>query len=708
MKILISILIMITALSCAQKQNTQNPMNETLAQNPLFQKSALQYEAPEFDKIKPEHFKPAFEYGLKIHSQEIEKIAQNPEPPTLENTIVALEKSGEVLKRAQRIFGNLTSAHTNPVLKALDEEYAPIFAAHEDKIWLNSSLYQRILSLDKQKDKLGLKGEDARIIWYYKSQFEKAGANLSESQKAQLKKINEKLAGLQTQFGATLLEARKAGALLVDDVNDLEGLSEDAITQAQQEAEKLGHPQQFALSLSNTTQQGALQSLVNRETRKRLLEASWKRAERGDANDTRNMVKQIAELRLQKAQLLGFNNFAEWKLQDQMAQLPKNALDLLQQLGTPAIAKAKAEARDIQDLINSQGENFEIQAYDWNFYAEQVRKAKYDLDDAEIKPYFEVQTVLEKGVFYAAEKLYGITFKKRKDLPVYHPDVVAYEVFDNDGSSLAIYYLDFFTRDSKRGGAWMNSYCKQSHLWEQKPVISNVYNFQKPLPGKPSLISFDNVETMFHEFGHSIHGIFANQKYPSLSGTSVPRDFVEFPSQVNEKWALESSVLKNYAVHYQTGEAIPDALVNKIKKSATFNEGYSVTELVKAATIDIMWHSVSNIAEIGDVLEFEKQAIQSHNLVFTPVPPRYHSPYFRHIWSSGYSAGYYAYLWSEMLDYDSYDWFVANGGMTRANGDTFRKHILSVGNSLDLNQAFRNLTGHDPSIEPLLKGRGLK
>lgn len=681
-------------------------MNSDLQDNPLVQRSTLQYQAPEFDKIKDEDFKPAFEYGLEVQSQEIDSIATNPEKPTFENTVVALETSGEVLKRATQIFYNLHSANTNPTLQALDEEYAPKFAAHRDKIYLNSALYQRLQTLAKEN--LGLEGEDLRLLEYYLQEFERAGANLSEDKKTQLKKINESLAELQSTFGRKLLEARKNGGLLVEDKAQLEGLSEDDIQAAAEAAEKADSSGKYLLTIGNTTQQSALQSLTQREVRMKLLEASWTRAEKGDDNDTRATLKEIALLRLEKAKLLGKKNFAEWKLQNQMAKKPENALDLLKQLATPSVKKALEEAQDIQALINAQGDDFQLEASDWNFYAEQVRKAKYDLDEAEIKPYFEVRTVLEKGVFYAAEQLYGITFKTRSDLPVYHPDVVAYEVFDHDGTSLAIYYLDFYTRDNKRGGAWMNNFVDQSHLLQQKPVITNVFNFQKPLEGKPSLVSFDEVGTMFHEFGHSIHGIFANQKYTSLSGTNVPRDFVEFPSQINEKWALEPSVLQNYALHYETQKSIPLDLVEKIKKSSTFNEGYAMTELVAAATVDMMWHTITDPSQVGDVLEFEKEALRKNDLWIPEVPPRYHSPYFQHIWSSGYSAGYYAYMWSEMLDYDAYDWFKANGGMTRANGDRFRKDILSVGNSIDLNEAFRNFAGHDPTIEPFLKGRDLK
>lgn len=679
-----------------------NAQNNTMKNNPFFVKSKLQYEAPEFDKIKDSDFKPAFEFGLKQQEQELNAIARNRMVPTFDNTIVALEKSGEVLKRAQIVFYNLTSANTNPTLQALDEEFAPIFAAHADKIYLNEFLYQKIKSI---KDD-GLDYESKRLLQYYKQNFEIAGANLSASAKEELKKINQEMASLGTQYSNKLLEARKQGGVLISDVKELDGLSADEIAAAATDAKAAGQTGKYLLALQNTTQQPILQSLKNRATREKIFKASWTRAEKGDANDTRETIEKLAKLRLKKAQILGKKNFAEWKLQDQMAKTPEAAKKLMDQIAKPAVETAQREAKDIQDLIDAQNGGFKVQPWDWNFYAEQVRKAKFDLDENEIKPYFEVTTVLEKGVFYAAEKFYGLTFKKRTDLPVYHPDVVVYEVFDHDGKSLAIYYLDFYTRDSKNGGAWMSNFVEQSHLMGNKPVIVNCYNYQKPAPGKPSLISYDDVSTMFHEFGHSIHGMFADQKYPSLSGTNVPRDFVEFPSQINEHWALDPVVLKNYAVHYDSKQPIPQALVDKIKKAATFNQGYATTELVSAAALDMDWHSVSNVADFKPVLDFEKASLLNHGFTLSTVPPRYHTPYFAHIWGGGYSAGYYAYLWSETLDSDAWEWIKNNGGLTRENGDRFRKFILSVGNSVDLNQAFRDFTGHDPDIKPLLRNRG--
>ncbi|KMQ71104.1 M3 family metallopeptidase [Chryseobacterium koreense] len=692
-----------TTMTKTETSNTEIPFPDaSLANNPFMKKSTLQYQAPEFDKIKDEHFKPAFDFGLKQQIAELDQIANSKSMATFENTIVAIENSGEVLKRAQIVFFNLTSSNTNPTLQKLEEEYAPIFAAQSDKIYLNDKIYQRIKAIDISK----LQGEDKRLAEYYLQNFEIAGANLSAADKEKVKKLNEELATLATQYSAKLLEARKNGALILDNVSELDGLSADEIAAAAADAEKAGHPGKYLLALQNTTQQPLLQNLKNRATREKLFKASWYRAEKGNADDTRSILEKQAKLRMEKAHIQGKKSFAEWKLQDQMAKNPENAMNLLAQLAKPGVEAATKERDEIQALIDQQKGGFTVEPWDWNFYAEQVRKAKYDLDENQIKPYFEVKTVLEKGVFFAAEKFYGITFKERKDLPVYHPDVVSYEVFDRDGKSLAIYYLDFYTRSNKSGGAWMNNFVEQSHLLGQKPVIVNVFNYQKPAEGKPSLISYDDVSTMFHEFGHTLHGLFANQKYVSISGTNTPRDFVEFPSQINEFFALEPSVLKNYALHYQTKQPMPQSLVDKIKKAATFNQGYSTTELVSAATLDMNWHSVTDESQFKPTLEFEKSVLNKYGFTLSAVPPRYHSPYFAHIWGGGYSAGYYAYMWSDMLNSDAWDWISTHGGMTRENGDRFRKYILSVGNSVDLNQAFKDFTGRTPDIKPLLKDKG--
>ncbi len=671
--------------------------------NPLLQKSALQYQAPVFDKIKDEDFKPAFEYGLKVHDAEIDKIANNKTKATFQNTVLALETCGVDLGRATGIFYNLTGSNTNPTLQKIEEEYASIFSAHSDKIYLNSKIFNRIKVLDLKL----LKGEDKKLTQYYLKQFELAGANLSDSDKEKMKKINEDLATLGTTFSNKLLLARKNGAVLFTDEKELAGLPTEDIAAAKAKAIEAGKSG-FMLGLLNTTQQPPLQNMTNRASREKLFKSAWARAEKNDEGDTREILEKIAKLRLKKAQLMGKKSYAEWRLQDQMAQKPDVAMDLLAKIASPAVAKAKTEAKDIQDLIDSQKGGFKLEPWDWNFYSEQVRKAKYDLDESQIKPYFEVSNVLENGVFFAAQKMYGITFKVRKDLPVYNPDVVVYEVFDKYGASIAIYYLDFYTRDNKSGGAWMNNFVNQSHYLKQKPVIINVYNFAKPVGDNPSLISFDDVTTMFHEFGHTLHGLFANQNYVTLSGTNVPRDYVEFPSQINEHAALDPEVLKNYAIHYQTKEVIPQALIDKIKKAETFNKGYDVTELLAAATLDMAWHSVENETDFKPTLQFEKEALQKYGLLVNEVPTRYHSPYFAHIWSGGYSSGYYAYTWSKTLDYNAFDWMQANGGLTRENCERFNKYILSVGNSVDLNKAFKDFIGHEMQIEPYLKNAGLK
>lgn len=694
-------------ISCSTMKKTatttETPkIDANLASNPFMKPSSLQYFAPEFDKIKDEHFKPAFDYGIKVQTAEIEQIANNTAAPTFENTVLALENSGEVLHRAQKVFFNLTGSNTNPTLQKIEEEYAPIFSSLSDKMFLNKKLYDRIKAIKTT----GLDSEDRRLIEVYKTSFEMAGANLSEADKEKVKKINEELAVLSTQYSNKLLDARKNGAVVISDMKELDGLSSDEIAAASVAAKNAGQDGKYLLSLLNTTQQPLLQNLKNRATREKLFKASWYRAEKNNADDTRAILEKEAKLRMEKGHLMGKKSYAEWKLQDQMAKNPENAMNLLAQLATPAVATARREKDEIQALVDSQKGGFTVEPWDWNFYSEQVRKAKYDLDENQIKPYFEVTTVLEKGVFFAAEKFYGITFKERKDIPVYHPDVVAYEVFDRDGKSLAIYYLDFYTRDNKNGGAWMSNFVEQSYVLKQKPVIVNVFNYQKPAPGKPSLISYDDVSTMFHEFGHTLHGFFASQKYVTISGTNTPRDFVEFPSQINEFFALEPAVLQNYAIHYQTKEPMPTALIEKIKKAANFNQGYATTELVSAATLDMNWHSVTDASQFQPTLEFEKSVLQKYGFNLPQVPPRYHTPYFAHIWGGEYSAGYYAYMWSDMLNADAWDWITNHGGMTRENGDRFKKYILSVGNSMDLNQAYRDFAGRNPDIKPLLRARG--
>lgn len=698
--------------ACTTMKTTQNkPLQEEVtlkdevAGNPFFKKSALQYQAPEFDKIKDSDYRPAFDYGLKVQSEEIEKIINNPEAPTFENTVLALEQSGEVLGRARTVFYNLVGTNINPELQKIQKDYSAVFAAHSDKIFLNAKLYERIKKVHEQKNKI-TDAESRRLVDFYLEQFELSGANLSDAQKEEMKKINSELASLSTEFSTRLLDARKNSSLVISDVKELEGLTNDEIAAAAQDAKKAGHEGKYLLTIYNTTQQPLLQSLKNRATREKLFKASQQRAEKNDSGDTREIIEKMAKLRLKKAQLLGKKSFAEWKLQDQMAKTPEAAMKLLAELAKPAVETAKMEAAEIQKLIDSQKGGFKLQPWDWSYYAEQVRKAKYDLDENEIKPYFEVHNVLEKGVFFAAEKFYGMTLKKRTDLPVYHPEVLVYEVFDKDGSSMALFYVDFFSRESKRGGAWMSSFVKQASSKGQKPVVVNVLNYQKPAAGKPALISYDEVTTLFHEFGHALHGLYANQKYGSLSGTSVARDFVELPSQINEYFALEPEVLKNYALHYETKQPMPQELVEKIKKALTFNQGFSTTETVAAAALDMAWHSITDESQVKPASEFEVEALKKFGLYVPQIPPRYHSPFFAHIWGGGYSAGYYAYMWSDLLSADGWDWITNNGGATRANGEKFRKSVLSTGNTVEYNEAYKNFTGRQPDLKSLLRSKG--
>jgi len=678
-----------------------------MGENPLLSQSTLPYGAPDFTVIKDEHFQPAIEAGMKEHLTEIEAIANNPEEPTFENTLVAMEKSGQSLSRASGVFGLLAGANTNPEIQRIEEEEAPKLAAHSDAIFMNDKLFQRVKTIYEKRESLNLDPESLKLTEYYYQKFELKGATLPADKKERLKKLNEEEATLNTKFTNIMLSAAKAGALIVDDKAALDGLSEGEIAAAAQKAEAAGMAGKYLIPILNTTQQPLLQSLKNRETRQKLFEASWNRAEKSDENDTRKMIVRLAELRAEKAQLMGYENYAAWKLQNQMAKTPEAAEKLLAQLAPDATAKAKVEAADIQKLIDKQNGGFKLEPWDWDFYAEQVRKEKYDLDESQIKPYFEMYNVLENGVFFAATQLYGITFKERKDIPTYNEDVRVFEIFNEDSSAVGLFYVDLFKRDNKAGGAWMGNITEQSILLGEKPVIYNVCNFAKPAPGEPALISYDDVTTMFHEFGHALHGLFANQQYPSLSGTNVARDFVELPSQFNEHWALYPTVFANYAKHYQTGEPMPQELVEKIKKSATFNQGYAFSEFLEAAILDMEWHTLTTDNKVKDANAFEVEALTKNGAYLTQVPPRYRSSYFNHVWGGGYAAGYYAYCWAEVLDNDAFAWFEENGGLTRENGQRFRDMILSRGSTQDYGTMFREFRGKDPEIKPLLKKRGL-
>lgn len=676
--------------------------------NPFSQPSTLPYQAPPFDRISDADYRPALEQAMAEKRAEVQQIAENPDAPSFENTYEALEKCGLMLRRVENVFGAMTSANTNATLQALDEEMSPRLAALNDEIRLNSKLFARLDRVYQQRESLELPAEALRLVEVVWQTFQLAGASLSDDQKTALKALNQQSATLSTQFTNRLLAGTKAGGLSLSSADSLAGLSEAELTVAAQAAAERGLQGQWWLALQNTTQQPVLQDLSDRQTRENLFDLAWRRTEKGDANDTRELIVKLAAVRAQQAQLLGFNSFAEWKLQDQMAKTPDAALAFMRAIVPAATARAKREAADIQALIDQQQGGFALEPWDWLFYAEQVRRAKYDLDESQIKPYFEVTSVLENGVFYAATQLFGITFARRDDIPVWHPDVTVYEIIDNNGLPMALFYTDFFKRESKGGGAWMSNFVDQSKLLGTHPVIYNVCNYSKPAEGQPALIAWDDVITLFHEFGHTLHGLFAEQTYPTLSGTNTPRDFVEFPSQINEHWASNEKVFMNYARHYQTGEPMPQALRDKIVKASKFNKGYDMTELLAAALLDLHWHSLGAEDKPADVGAFEQQALQADNINLPQVPPRYRSSYFQHIWGNGYAAGYYAYIWTQMLADDGFEWFNEQGGLTAENGQIFRQKILSKGNSEDLKQLYADWRGQDPVIEPMLINRGLK
>jgi peptidyl-dipeptidase Dcp len=676
--------------------------------NPLLTASTLPFQAPPFDMIQDADYTPAFEQGMAQHLEQINKIADSSEAPTFANTIEAMEKTGETLNRVSRIFFGIVQADTNPAREKIQEDIAPKLAAHQDEISLNPKLFARVKAVYDQRDTLNLEPEAKRLVERDYEEFVRAGAQLSDADKATLRKLNVEETTLSTQFHQRLVAAAAAGAVVVDDKAKLAGLSDGDIASAAEDAKTRKLDGKYVLALQNTTQQPVLASLADRDLRARVLEASETRTEHGDANDTRQIVQRLAQLRAQKAKLLGFDSYAAYSLSDQMAKTPEAALKLLTDTVPAATAKAKGEVAEIQKVIDAQNGGFKLAASDWDFYAEQVRKAKYDLDESQIKPYFELDNVLQNGVFYAANQLYGITFKERKDIPTYNPDMKVYEVFDKDGSSLALFYTDYFKRDSKSGGAWMDVFVEQDGLTGAKPVVYNVCNFTKPAAGQPALLSFDDVTTLFHEFGHALHGMFSKVKYPSIAGTSTSRDFVEFPSQFNEHWATDPKVFAHYAKHYQTGEAMPQALVEKIQKSRTFNSGYATTEYLSAALLDLAWHTVPADAQLKDVDGYEAESLKKFGVDLAEVPPRYRTTYFDHIWGGGYAAGYYAYFWSEVLDDDAFEWFKEHGGLTAKNGQEFRDKILSRGNTVELSQLYRDFRGKDPSVDALLDNRGLK
>jgi peptidyl-dipeptidase Dcp len=676
--------------------------------NPFYEESSLPFHYPPFDKIHDSDYVPAFEAGMAEHLKEVQAIAHDPAAPTFENTFVTLEKSGRMLARVQTAFGSLSAANTDPEMQKIEAMMAPKLAAHRDEILLDAALFARVDSLYQKRATLGLDPESVQLVERYEVQFVRAGAKLPQADQARLRTINKEMSSLTTKFRQNTLKATKENAVVVDDVKELDGLSKEQIGAAAEAAKARKLEGKYVLTLQNTTEQPYLRDLKNRAVRERLFKASVARSIGGDADNTA-VVSQILALRAEKAALFGKANWAAYTLEEETAGTPEAVNKMLGELAPAAVAKAKKDAADLQAIIKAEGGKFELQAWDWAFYAKKLRKQRYDFDEAAVKPYFELNRVLQDGVFYAANQLYGITFKERTDLPKYQPDLRVFDVFDADGSQIGIFIGDYYKRDNKQGGAWMNAYVGQSGLLGHKPVVANHLNIPKPPEGQPTLLTFDEVRTLFHEFGHGLHGLFNQAKYPLLSG-SAPRDWVEFPSQFNEMWAREPKVLANFAKQYQTGEPMPKALLDKVQASENFESGFGTTEYLAAAMLDQSWHQLpaSDIPkDATKIAAFDDAALQKDGIFFTPVPPRYHTAYFSHIFSSGYSAAYYAYIWSEVLARDSGQWFYAHGGMTRANGDVFRAQILSRARTQEPRVLFEKFYGGPPQIGPLLEYRGL-
>jgi peptidyl-dipeptidase Dcp len=677
------------------------------AENPLLVESSLPYHLPPFDKIKDEHFVPAIEAGMREQLREVDAVAANHDKPTFDNTIVALERTGRLLDRAERTFSNLNACNTNPTLQKIEIEIAPKLSAHRDAISLNSKLFARIQDLYNSREQLGLDPESSYLLERYYKDFVRAGAKLSDQDKTKLKAMNAELASLQTTFAQNVLKEKNASSVVVDDRAELAGLSDNQVAAAVAAAKEEHKEGKFVLRLQNTTGQPLLGSLQNRALRERIMQASLSRNSKGGPFDTRAVVIQTVQLRAERAKLLGYENHAAYQIDDQTAGNVGTVNKLLADVAPPAVANARHEAADMQKIVDQEKGGFQIASWDWDFYSEKVRKARYAFDESELRPYYELNHVILDGVFFAAGKLYGLTFKERHDLPVYQPDVRVFEVYDADGKPLALFLGDYYARASKRGGAWMTAYVQQSGLFATKPVVANHLNIPKPPTGEPTLLTHDEVSTAFHEFGHALHGMFSSVKYPRFSGTSVPRDFVEYPSQVNEMWATWPEVLKNYAKHYKTGEPLPQALLDKVIAAEKFNQGFKTTEYLSASLLDQAWHQLNPQDIPKDALAFEADSLHKAGVDFPPVPPRYRSPYFSHAFAGGYSAGYYSYIWSEVLDADSVEWIKEHGGLKRENGDRFRQTLLSRGGSADALSLFKTFVGRDPYIEPLLKRRGL-
>jgi len=672
--------------------------------NPFAQRSTLEYELPPFALIKEEHYLPAFYEGCAAQLLEVQAILDAPGAATFENTIVALEKSGQYLMRMLLVFYNKSSSDTNDALDAIEEEIAPKLAAHQDSINLNPALFKRIKDLYDARESLGLNSEDAWLLERYYKDLIHAGAHLTDAQRGRLKELNEELSSLETQFSKNVLADTNDLAILVESIEELDGLSENEIAAAAAAAKDRGHDGRWLIGMVNFTGNPVLDSITNRELRKKIMEASLLKANRSNDNDNKPVLLKMVKLRAERAKLFGKETHAEHVIAVQTAEHPDNVHAMLRKIAPAAVRNAKAEAEDLKKAAGTG-----IESWDWGFYTEKVRVEKYNIDTTKMRPYFELERVLHDGVFFAANKLFGVTFKERPDLVTYHPEARAFEVNNEDGTKVGLYIADFYTRDSKRGGAWMNNLVDQNFLFKQLPVVVNNLNIPKPPAGKPTLLTYDETTTLFHEFGHAIHGFLSQVKYPRVSGTSVQRDFVEFPSQVNEMWILWPEVVENYARHFETGEKLPQEWIDSLNAASTFNEGHATTSYLAAAILDLAWHSlnVEQAAQVTDVVAFEAQAIKDYGLDFAPVPTRYRSTYFSHIFAGGYSSGYYGYIWSEVLDADTVDWFKENGGLKRENGEHFKNTLLGRGGSIDSMQMFRNFRGRDSKIEPLLKRRGL-
>ncbi len=680
-----------------------NPATDHAAMddNPLLRPSTLQYQAPEYDKIRVEHFRPAFERGMAEHMAEIRAIADSPDAPTFDNTLVALERSGELLRRVQDVFGSLADTVSNDEIRAIEREMAPKLSAHFDAIALDAALMARVEAVYQARE--SLEPEARRLTEKVYERFVRAGAKLDDAGKARMKAINGRLSELTTAFSQNLLAQTEARAVLVDDVARLAGLSEADIAPLAQAAAAAGHEGKYLIALQNTTRQPVIAKLRDRALREQLHRASAERAVEQNAP----LIREIVALRAEKAALLGYPTWAHYQLAPNMAGSPDKAVAMLDDLAPKIVDKARAEARLIRKAMRKDGVKGDLQPWDWLYYAEKVRGERYDLDADALRPYFELDRVLHDGLFLAMNRLFGITFKERHDLPVYHPDVRTFEVFDADGTSLGLFYADYFAREGKRGGAWMNAIVGQSKLLGRKPVVVNCLNIPKPPEGKPALLTFDEVQTMFHEMGHAVHGLFSDVTYPSLAGTNVPRDYVEFPSQFEEDWALDPAVLASYARHHETGEPIPRALLDKMREADAWNKGFDSLEYIAAALLDMEWHLLDDKSKIDDVLDFERAALKKHGVLDPAVPPRYRSPYFAHVFAGGYSAGYYAYIWTEVLAADAFAYLAERGGLTRENGDLIRAKILSRGNTVDPAEQYRQFRGQDPDTRPLLIRRGL-